>query len=144
MIRLCSLLAIGSLVQPTKSFVPSCYGMRKIYGASQIMRQEQHVLYLSSSEKDETDLDAIESLPPEEKKKVVGNLVEDDEWNGLTMELSGMFERVDLGYEKFPFLSHISFLLFFHLIFYRSCSYVKFFILSTDFWFVFVCLFVSF
>ena len=46
-------------------------------------------LYLSSEKSDSEIVEAeFESLSDEEKKEAVGNLVADDEWNGLSMELS--------------------------------------------------------
>jgi len=48
--------------------------------------------YLSSeSQQDSTSKDEapqMDSMTEEEKEEIVGNLVADDEWNGLTLELS--------------------------------------------------------
>jgi hypothetical protein len=49
-------------------------------------------LYLSSEKADSADDDGdvvvLNSLTDEQKKEAVGNLVADDEWQGITMELS--------------------------------------------------------
>lgn len=46
-------------------------------------------LCLSSEPQNDSDADVdMSSLTKEEKEQVVGNLVADDEWNGLTLELS--------------------------------------------------------
>ena len=46
-------------------------------------------LCLSSGPQNDSDANVdMSSLTKEEKEQVVGNLVEDDEWNGLTLELS--------------------------------------------------------
>ena len=48
----------------------------------------RRVAYRNTRSMSEDAFDEIKFSSEEEKRKVVGNLVEDDEWNGLGMELS--------------------------------------------------------
>ena len=45
-------------------------------------------LYAEQADDEEVSVDTIEFESEEQKKEAVGNLVADDEWNGLSMELS--------------------------------------------------------
>ena len=84
---------VGSLLQEADSFSLCRHGTGwqhpPSFVGSTTTRASFSVLRLSGEEEqDAADLVAIESLPEDKKKELVGNLVEDDEWNGVTMELS--------------------------------------------------------
>lgn len=86
---------LASLLSSTEAFSvvgpTSCQGRSAAAFVSSQQRSHFAPLYLSSeSEKAESEIVEAEfqSLTEEEKKEAVGNLVADDEWNGLAMELS--------------------------------------------------------
>lgn len=74
---------------PASAFQASCVGRTTVSSAI-TPRVRPPTALLSTEEPEEAKdvLDSIEFESEEQKKEAVGNLVADDEWNGLSMELT--------------------------------------------------------
>lgn len=85
--RAAPLLLLSLLVAPLTAFSvlpPACRSLATIRTPT----SSTSLLSLSEEEQEQELNDNFNQLTDKEKKKAVGNLVADDEWTGLSMELS--------------------------------------------------------